>query len=158
MSIKSVMPSNHLLICHSLLFPPSIFPSIRVFSNESGLYIRWPDKITGKIDGEKVEIVTDFIFLGSKITTHGDCSHEIERQLLPGRKAMANLDSVLKSRDISCKGLSRQSFVFSSNHVWMWELDHIESWVLKNWCFWIVVQEKTLESPLDCKEIKPVNP
>ena len=119
MSIKSVMPSNHLIICHSLLFPPSIFPSIRVFSNESGLYIRWPDKITGKIDGEKVEIVTDFIFLGSKITTHGDCSHEIERQLLPGRKAMANLDSVLKSRDISCKGLSRQSFVFSSNHVWM---------------------------------------
>ena len=101
MSIKSLMPSNHLIICHSLLFLPSIFPSIRVFSNESGLCIRWPDKSSGKIDWEKAEIVTDFIFLGSKMTTHGDCSHEIERQLLPGRKAMGNVDSVLKSRDIT---------------------------------------------------------
>ena len=54
-----------------------------------------------QIDGEKVEIVTDFIFLGSKITADGDCSHEIKRRLLPGRKAMTNLDSVLKSRDIT---------------------------------------------------------
>ena len=56
------------------------------------------------------------------------------------------------------KVLSSQSHGFSSNHVWMWELDHKESWVLKNWCFWTVVLEKTLKSPLDCKEIKPVNP
>ena len=56
------------------------------------------------------------------------------------------------------KALSRQSYGFSSSHVWMWELDHKESWVPKNWCFWTVVLEKTLESPLDCKEIKPVNP
>ena len=55
------------------------------------------------------------------------------------------------------KGLSSQSYSFSSSHVWMWELDHKESWVLKNWCFWTVVLEKTLESPLDCKEIKLVN-
>ena len=51
-----------------------------------------------------------------------------------------------------------QSYGFTSSHVWMWELDHKEGWVLKNWCFWIAVLEKTLESPLDCKEIKPVNP
>ena len=56
------------------------------------------------------------------------------------------------------KGLSSQSYGFSSSHVWMWELDHKESWVVKNWCFWTVVLEKTLESPLDCKEIQPVHP
>ena len=55
------------------------------------------------------------------------------------------------------KGLSSQTYGFSSSHVWMWELDHKESWVLKNWCFWTVVLEKTLESPLDFKEIQPVN-
>ena len=54
-------------------------------------------------------------------------------------------------------GLSSQSYGFSSSHVWMWELDHKESWASKNWCFWTVVLEETLESPLDCKEIKPVN-
>ena len=56
------------------------------------------------------------------------------------------------------KGLSSQSFGFSSSHIWMWELDYNESWVLKNWCFWTVVLEKTLESPLDSKEIQPVHP
>ena len=57
----------------------------------------------------------------------------------------------------AAKGPSSQNYGFSSSHVWMWELDHKESWVLKNWCFWTVVLEKTLESPLDCKEIQPVN-
>ena len=82
------------------------------------------------------------------------------RHLLLGRKAMTNLDSVLKSRDLTSpnKGPSSRSYVFSSSHVWMWELDHKESWALKNWCFWTVVLEKTLEGPLDCKEIQPVNP
>ena len=56
------------------------------------------------------------------------------------------------------KGPSSQGYGFSSGHVWMWELDYKESWALKNWCFWIVVLEKTLESSLDCKEIQPVNP
>ena len=56
------------------------------------------------------------------------------------------------------KGSSSQSYGFSSNHVWMWVLDHKESWALKNWCFWSVVLEKTLEGPLDCKEIQPVHP
>ena len=55
------------------------------------------------------------------------------------------------------KGLSSQGYGFSSGHVWMWELDYKESWMLKNWCFWTVVLEKTLESPLDCKEIQPVH-
>ena len=99
------------------------------------------------------------IFLGgSKITADGDCSHEIKRRLLLGRKAMTNLDSILKSRDITNKGLSSQSYDFSSSHVWMWDLDYKESWVPKNWCFWTVMLEKTLESPLDCKEIQPVHP
>ena len=107
-----------------------------------------------------METVTDLIFLGSKITADGDCSHEIKRLLLLGRKAMTNLDSILKSRDITLptKVSPVKAMFFSSSHVWMWELDYKESQALKNWCFWNVVLEKTLESPLDCKEIQPVNP
>ena len=74
---------------------------------------------------------------------------------------MTNLDSIFKSRDITLPTkvcLVKASYGFSSSHVWMWELDCEESWALKNCCFWTVVLEKTLESPLDCKEIKPVNP
>ena len=106
-----------------------------------------------------METVSDFIFLGSKITVDGDCSHEIKRRLLLGRQVMTNLDSILKSRDITFanKGSSGQGYGFSNGHVWMWELDCEESWVPKNWCFWTVVLEKTLESPLDCKEIQPVH-
>ena len=72
---------------------------------------------------------------------------------------MTNLDSILKKQRyyFANKGLSSQSYGFSSSHVWMWELDYKESQALKNWCFWTVVLEKTLESPLDSKEIKPVN-
>ena len=111
-------------------------------------------------DGETVETVTDFISGGSKITADGDCSHEIKRRLFLGRKVMTNLDSVLKKQRcyFANKGLSSQSYGFSSGHVWMWELDCKESWAPKNWCFWTVVLEKTLESPLDCKEIQPVHP
>ena len=72
-----------------------------------------------QIDGEIMETVSDFIFLGSKITADGDCSHEIKRHLLLGRKVMTNLDSILKSRDITNKGPSSQSCGFSSSHVWM---------------------------------------
>jgi len=72
---------------------------------------------------------------------------------------MTKLDSILKSGDIILlTKVSSQSYGFSSSHVWMWELDHKEGWMPKNWCFWTVVLEKTLESPLDCKEIKPVHP
>ena len=97
--------------------------------------------------------------LGSKITADGDCSHEVKRRLLLGRKAMTNLDSILKSRDITLptKGHLVKAMVFPVV-VWIWELDYKESWVLKNWCFGTVVLEKTLESPLDCKEIQTVHP
>ena len=119
----------------------------------SGPIISW------QIDGETMEIVTDFILLGSKITVDGDCSHEIKRFLLLGRKVMTNLDSILKSRHYFVnKGPYSQGNGFSSGHVRMWELDYKESWVQKNWCFWTVVLEKTLESPLDCKEIQAVHP
>ena len=88
-----------------------------------------------QIDGETMETVRDFIFLGYKIIADGYCSHEIKRCLLLGRKAMTNLNSILKSRDITLP--SSQSYGFSSSHVCMWGLDHKESWVPKNWCFFL---------------------
>ena len=90
------------------------------------------------------------VILGSKITADSDCSH----------KAMINLESVLKKQKhhFTNKGQYSQSYGFSSSHVWMWELDPKEGWLPKNWCFQTVVLEKTLESPLDSKEIKLVNP
>ena len=105
--------------------------------------------------------VTDFIFLGSKIAADGDCSHEIKRPLLLGRKVMTNLDSILKSRDITLPTnvhLVKATVFPVVMYGWMWKLDCEESWALKNWCFWTVVLEKTLESPLDCKEIQAVYP
>ena len=83
-----------------------------------------------QIDRETVKTVTDFIFWGSKITAGGDCSHEIKRCLLLGRKAMTNLGSILKSTDtnyIADKGPSTKSYGFSGSHVWVWELDYKES-------------------------------
>ena len=114
---------------------------------------------SGPITSWQIEgkTVIDFIFGGSKITADGDCSHEIGSLLL-GRKVMTNLDSILKNRDITLPAKVHQGYGFSSSHVWMWELYYKESWAPKNWCFWTVVLEKTLESPLDCKEIQPVNP
>ena len=107
-----------------------------------------------------METVTDFIFLGSKITADGDFNHEIKRCLLLGRKVMTNLDSILKSRDITLptKVHLVKAMVFPVVMYGMWKLDCEENWVPKNWCFWTVVLEKTLESPLDCKEIQPVHP
>ena len=109
-----------------------------------------------QIDGETMETVTEFIFLGSKVNADGDWSHEIKRCLLLERKAMKNLDSRLKSRDIIF--LLSQSYGFYSSHVWMWELDRKEGWAPKDWLFWTVVLENIFESPLDSKKIKPVNP
>ena len=109
-----------------------------------------------QIDGETV---ADFTFGGSKITSDGDCSHKIKRFLPLGRKVMTNREHIKKQRHyFANKGPSSQGYDFYSSHVWMWELDYKESWELKNWCFWTVVLEKTLESPLDCKEIQPVHP
>ena len=114
-----------------------------------------------EIDGETVETVSDFIFLDSKITADGDCSHEIKRRLLLGRRVVTNLDSIFKSRDITLPTKVRlvKAMVFP---VVMYGC---ESWTVKKAeCRRIdafelfVVLEKTLESPLDCKEIQPVHP
>ena len=110
-------------------------------------------------EGEMVEAVTDFLLLGSKFTVDGDCSHEIKRWFLPNRKAMRNLDCVKKQRyHFADKGPQSQGYGLSSSHVWIWKLDNKEGRALTNWCFWIVVLEKTLiKSPLESMEIKPVN-
>ena len=107
-----------------------------------------------------MKTVSNFIFWCSKITANGDCSHEIKRCLFLGRKAMIKLDSILKSRDIILprKVHLVKAVIFSRSHVWLWELDCKESWASKNWCFWTVILEKTLESPLDSKEIQSVHP
>ena len=93
-------------------------------------------------------------------TVDADCSLEIKRCLLLGRKAITNLDSILKNRDITLptKVYIVKAMVFLSSRVQMWELDNKNGWVPKNWCLQTVALEKTLESPLDSKEIKPVSP
>ena len=101
-------------------------------------------------------------FGGSKITADGDCSHEIKRRLLLGRKVMTNLDNIIKSWDITLPTKVCLVKVMVSPVV-MYGCESCEesceeSWVPKNWCFWTVVLKKTLESPLDCKEIQPVHP
>ena len=113
-----------------------------------------------QIDGETVETVSDFISLGSKIITDGDCSHEIKRHLLLGRKAMTNLDSLLKSRDITLptKACLVKAMVFPA------VMYGCESWAVKKAecrkidALYCVVGEDSFESPLDCKEIQPVHP
>ena len=107
-----------------------------------------------------METVTDFIFLGSTITADGDDSQEIKRHLLLGRKAMTNLSSILKSSDIILltKVHLVRTMVFPVVMCGFEYWNYKESWALKNWCFWTVVLEKTLESPVDCKEIQPVHP
>ena len=110
-----------------------------------------------QIEGEKVEVVTDFLFLGSKITADGDCSHEIRRRLLLGRKATTNLECVEKQRHYSVdKGPYNYGSGLPSAHVQLWELDRKEGRGPKNQFLQTVVLEKTPESPLDSKEIKPV--
>ena len=95
----------------------------------------------------------------SKVTADDDCSHKI-KTTAPWKKSYDQPRQHIKKQRhyFADNGPSSQSYGFSSGHVWMWHLDYKESWALKNWCFWTVVLEKTLESPLDCKEIKPVNP
>ena len=123
-----------------------------------------------EIDGETVETVSDFILGGSKITLHGDCSHEIKRRLLLRRKVMTNLDSILKSRNITlptkiclvkAMGFPVVMYGYESWTIKKAECQRIDAFFFffsKNWCFWTVVLEKALESPLDCKEIQPDHP
>ena len=113
-----------------------------------------------QIEREKVEAVTDFIFGGSRITADGGCSHEIQRHFFLGRKAMTNHRQCIQKQrhHLADKGPYSQSYDFSSSHVQLWELDHKDGWELKNWYFQTVVLEKTLESSLNCKDIKLVNP
>ena len=108
-----------------------------------------------------METVTDSIFLGFKINADSDCSNEIKRRLVLGRKAMTNLNSILKSRDITfvTKVLIVKAIVFLVvMYGWMRELDHKESWALKNWCFELWCWRRLLRIPRISKEIKPVNP
>ena len=101
-----------------------------------------------KLDGETVETVTDYIYLDSKITVDGYCSHVMKRHFFLGRKTDKSRQHIKKQRHhFANKGPYSQSYAFSSSLVWMWELDHKEGWVLKNYCCWIVL--KTLESHLD---------
>ena len=123
MSIELVMPSNHLILCCPLLFPLSIFLSIRVFSNKSALC-----SLTTFLFCFFVFLLYYFLYI------------------------------LLQRHYFVNKGPSSQGYGFPSGHAQMWELDYKESWAPKNWCFWTVVLEKTLESPLDCKRIQPVHP
>ena len=111
-----------------------------------------------KIDGKTIESERLY-FLGLQDHSDGDCSHEIQSHLLLGRKAMTNLDSILKNRDITLliEAHLVKAMVFPVVMYRCEELDYKESWGTKNWRFWTVVMEKTLESPLNCKEIKSVN-
>ena len=113
-----------------------------------------------QIDGETVGTVTDFIFLGSKITADGDCSHEIKRCLLLGRKVITNLDSILKSRDITLPTnvhlVKAMVFPVVMYGCESWPIKKAERWRTEL-CFWTVVLEKTLESPLNFKEIQLVH-
>ena len=97
--------------------------------------------------------------MGSKITVDSDCSHKI-KTFAPWKESYDKSKQHIKKQryPLANKGPYSQSNGCSNSHVQMWELNHRESWVPKNWCFWIVVLEKTLESPLDCKKIKPINP
>ena len=152
-SIKSVMPSSHLILGRPLLLLPTIPPSIRVFSKKSTLRMRWPKYWSfsfsiippKKSQGWSPSECTGWISLQSKGLSRVFSNTTVQR--------------IKKERDhFADKSSHSQCYGFSSSHVWLWELDHKEGWVLKNWCFWIVVLEKTLESPLDSKEMKPVNP
>ena len=138
----------------------SLLIKVKEKSEKAGLKLVTSGPITSwQIDGEEMETVTDFIFLGSKITVDSDCSHEIKRRLLLGRKDMTNLDSVLKNRDITLltKFCIVKAMVFpvvmhrcQSCTIKKAECQRIDAFKLWYW--------RTLESPLDSKEIKPVNP
>ena len=122
-------------------------------SMASGPIISW------QIDRETMKTVADFMFLGYKITVMVTAVIKL-KDACSLKKSFDQLGQHIQKQThhFANKGPYNESNGFSSSHVWMWELDYKESWVLKNWCFWTVVLEKTFEIPLDSKEIKPVNP
>ena len=188
MSIESVMPSNHLIFNCPLLLPPSIFPSIGVFSDESVLLIRWPNYwsfsfsispsneysglISFRIDWLNLLAVQRTLksFLQNHSSKASILQHSLKKQwqilfwgapkslqmvaawnskrLAPWKKSydQPRQHTKKKRHYFINKGLSSQSYGFSSSQVWMWELDYKESWVMKNWCFWTVVGEDSWES------------
>ena len=154
---------NTMLMAESKKEPKNLLMRVKEESEKAGLKLNiqktktmTSSPITSwQIDGEKLETETDFIFLGSKITADSDCSREIKRRLLLGRKAMTNLDSIFKSWDII---VLTKVYIIKAT-VFPVVMYGYESWTIrKAECFWTVVLEKTLGSPLDCKEIKPINP
>ena len=112
-----------------------------------------------QIGGETMETVTDY-FLGLQNHYKWWLQPWNKKMLAPWKKSYDQPRQHIKKQRhyFANKGPSSQSYDFSSSHVWTWKLHHKEGWEPKNWCFWIVVLEKTLESPLDCKEMKAVNP
>ena len=180
------MPSNHLILYRPHLLLPSIFPSIRVFSNESALHIRWPKYWSFSCNispsNEHPGLISfrmDWLdFLAVQETLKSILQHHSSKasillhsaffivQLSHPYMTTGKSSSFHKPRQhikkqrhyFANKSLHSQSYGFSSSRVWMLELDYKESWVPKNWCFWTVVLEKTLESPLDCKDIQPLHP
>ena len=177
MSIELVIPSNHLILFHPLLLLPSIFPSIRVFSNDSALHIRWPNYWSFSFNispfNEHPGLISfrmDWLdLLAVQGTFKSLLQHHSSKSSILWCSALfivqlshphitTGKTIALTRRAFVDKGPYSQGFGFSCGHVWMWELDYKESWAPKNWCLWTVVLEKTLESPLDCKEIQPVHP
>ena len=137
------MPSSHL---RPLSFCPQFLPESESFPM-SQLFTWDGQSIWYQIDPDTRETVTDFYFCSSKITVHGNWSHEVKRHLLLGGKAMTNLDSICNQRHhISGKAPYNQGMLLPSSHAWMWDLNHKEGWMPSNWCFRTVVLQKTLES------------
>ena len=127
----------------------STFRKLRSWQLITSLHGKWMGK----------EWQTSFFGGASKITADGNCSHEIKDAWFLEESYDQSRQCIKKQRHyFPNKGPSSQSYGFSTSYVWMWELDCKESWAPKNWCFWTVVLERTLESPLDCKEIQPVHP
>ena len=112
-----------------------------------------------EIDGETEETVADFIWGAPKSLQMMTAAMKL-KTLAPWKESYDQPRQHIKTQRyyFAKKGPSSQGYGFSSSHVWMWELDYKESWAPKNWCFWTVALDKTLESPLDCKEIQPVHP
>ena len=161
MSIELVMLSSHLILCHPLLLLPSICPSIRVSSDELALCIRCPKYWSFSISPSNeysglISFRIDwFDLLAIQGTLKSLLQHHSSEASILWCSAFVTVQLSYYYAD---KGLCWQSYGFASSPLWMWELDHKKGWALKNWCFLTVVLEKTLESPLDCKEIKSVNP